>query len=326
MKITLTNSKKIITDNIIEIKPTKNKQKTYEIIINSQKNIFFQCKFYSKFIEQIQIKNSNSNVQLKKISENGFLLSSNIEYNNPTIISYIPLDLCSRIYLKEITSINLNTDNLIPITWDNIYVINLEKRPERKKEMIKQFEKNNINQYEFIEAFDGLKPDIISQFNNLTLKENFPIVTSGHYACLLSHIKAIKQAKANNYTNIMILEDDITFCDNFINKINKIMIPKYDMIYLGGISSKKKIFMNSWGKMNRIMGAYAYILNKSLFDYVLEELMKIEDYVDLFYLKKIQPNYHVYILNDYVKTDLKTSDTSHKSKKMIERLNNINKL
>ena len=63
------------------------------------------------------------------------------------------------------------------------------------------------------------------------------IITSGHFACLLSHINAIKLAKSRNYSSIMILEDDVYFCNDFLNKLSNLMIPNYDMIYLGGIKS-----------------------------------------------------------------------------------------
>ena len=325
MKIKLINLEKKKIDNLIGIKPIKMKKDKYEIIINSPIKISFQCKFYAKFIKDLNITNNNTNIDIKQIPQDGFLFSSNICSSNPTNISFKPVDLCSRVFIKDIQIINLVQMNLVPISWDNIYIINLARRPERKEEMIKKLEQNNITQYEFIEAIDGSESNILEQFNKLKSNSNFPIITSGHYACLLSHINAIKKAKENNYLNIMILEDDIIFCGNFIDKIKNITIPEYDMIYLGGISSKIKIFMNNWGKVNKIMGAYAYVLNKSIFDDVLEQLEKIEDYVDLFYLKKIQPNYRVYILNDLIKTDLTSSDTSHKSKKMVKRLKNINK-
>lgn len=101
--------------------------------------------------------------------------------------------------------------------------------------MINNFIKIGITNYEFITGVDGLKPSIINKFNDY--KNNFKtkIITSGHFACLLSHIKAIKIAKQRGYLNIMILEDDVYFCDNFIEKISKMKIPKYDMIYLGEI-------------------------------------------------------------------------------------------
>jgi GR25 family glycosyltransferase involved in LPS biosynthesis len=161
----------------------------------------------------------------------------------------------------------------------------------------------------------------------IAIKKNSsnPIVTSGHYACLLSHIKAIKLAKSRNYQNIMILEDDVYFDNDFINKLSRLTVPKYEMIYLGGIISKKKIFLCDWAysSKNKIMGAYAYILTQSIYDKILTKLEKILDYVDFVYMEQIQPYYKVLLLNDFIKTDLSSTDTSHKSKKLIKRLQYI---
>jgi hypothetical protein len=71
------------------------------------------------------------------------------------------------------------------------------------------------------------------------------------------------------------------------------------------------------------MGAYAYILSSSVFDIVLEGLKNLDEYIDFFYLKSIQRQKITIILNDIIKTDLNSSDTSHKSRIMIKRLDYI---
>ena len=71
------------------------------------------------------------------------------------------------------------------------------------------------------------------------------------------------------------------------------------------------------------MGAYAYILSSSIYNIVLDGLEKLTEYVDFFYLKEIQPKYKTIILNDIIKTNLNSSDTSHKSKKLIKRIEYI---
>ena len=56
-----------------------------------------------------------------------------------------------------------------------------------------------------MEAYDGLDKIIKNNFDKLKKQKNIPIVTPGHFACLLSHIKAIKLAIKNNYEYIKIL-------------------------------------------------------------------------------------------------------------------------
>jgi hypothetical protein len=124
----------------------------------------------------------------------------------------------------------------------------------------------------------------------------------------------------------MILEDDVNTNElELISKLKSIELPYFDLLYLGGIMSKKKHFTTNWifTKGTNIMGAYAYILSSSVFDIVLEGLKNLDEYIDFFYLKSIQRQKITIILNDIIKTDLNSSDTSHKSRIMIKRLDYI---
>jgi hypothetical protein len=300
----------------------------YKISINSKKPCQIQFIIYANFIDWIEFDYTNSsNNQINKydnLSNLGNLISCIITHKSFLVIKFKPIDLCTKITLKNI-KINF-IENFFKIHWDNIFIINLKRRSDRKEQMEKKLDNASIKTYEFIEAFDGLDSQIIKQFNHeKNINPLYHIVTPGHFACLLSHIKAIKLAKSRNYSSVMILEDDVYFCDNFISKLSNLSISQYDMIYLGGIVSKKKIFLSHWALCNgyKIMGAYGYILTKSLYDKVLFKLEKLQDYVDLLYIKQIQPNYKVLLLDDFIKTDLTSSDTSHKSKKMVKRLNYI---
>jgi len=311
-------------EDIIIISPKKNNKYEYKVIFTSTNKSHLEFKFKAKFINKIEFIYNNITSVYEIIPIDGILVSCDLDINYSLEIIIYPIDLCTRIYIQNKKEVLLN--EMYEITWDKIYIINLNRRNDRKEKMILELEKNNIENYEFIEAIDGLDLEVIQNFNDCkSTIPNFPIVTAGHFACLQSHIKVIKLAKENNYSNIMILEDDIFFDNNFLEKIKKIRIPKYDMIYLGGIIAKKKLFMNNWAISNKVMGAYAYILNSSVYEVLIEKLSKLENYVDVFYIKNIQPNFKVFVLNDLIKTDLFKSDTYSKSKKMIKRLKNINK-
>lgn len=302
---------------------------TYKITISSNTSSQIQFVAYANFIDWIKFNyldesNNQQMIKYDNLSNIGNLISCIVTDKNILTIIFKPIDLCTRLTLKNI-KINF-IKNQIKIQWNNIFIINLKRRSDRKEQMIKRLTDASIGSYEFIEAYDGLDPNIINQFNDEKNKNpQNPIVTPGHFACLLSHIKAIKLAKSRNYSNIMILEDDVYFCNDFLLKLSNITVSKYNMIYLGGIVSRKKIFLSDWAFCDgyKIMGAYGYILSKSLYDIVLSNLEKLQDYVDILYIKKIQPKYKVLLLNDFIKTDLSSSDTSHKSKKIIKRLNYI---
>lgn len=338
IQINLINTKiKEESDDKIIYQPKKySEELNYKITIKSKIPYLVQFIIYANFINSIEFINVNSkqiigdnsdnynNVnKYEYLSNQGIIMSCVIKENSYLTINYKPIDLCTNIILKKVNPIKIN--NLKNLQWDNIFIINLLRRNDRRIQMENKLYQANITKYEFIEAFDGLDNNISNDFLKIKKTSKNPIVTSGHYACLLSHIKAIEIAKNRNYSNIIILEDDVFFCENFLNKLSNIMLPDYDMIYLGGITSKKKLFLSDWAYCDKlkIMGAYGYILSNKIFDDILTKLKELQDYVDLLYIKQIQPNYKVLILNDFIKTDLSSSDTSNKSKKMIKRLNYI---
>jgi hypothetical protein len=326
VNIKLTNTKIIKQiDNKIIYKPTcfDNNLK-YCITFNSDSFIHIQFIIYANFIDWIEfIDYKNKSTKLEYISKEGMLISFNIDQTNDFVINFKPIDQCTQIIIKNLNNMPYQIDNLVNIKWDNIFIINLTRRSDRKEQMENKLFEANIKNFEFIEAFDGIDLQIKNKFIKLKNKKNIQIVTSGHFACLLSHIKAIKIAKIRNYSNIMILEDDVYFSNGFIDKLLNLQIPKFDMVYLGGIISKKKLFFNDWGICNKIMGAYCYLLPSHMFDVVLEHLEKLTEYVDILYIKLIQTKYKVVLLNDLVTTDLASSDTSRKSNKLVKRLNYI---
>lgn len=311
-------------DNIFIYKPTIQNANKYNIIFKSINKIFIQFNLYVRFTNFVEIISNESTTKFDIFPLNGIFYTCYIDSSSNLTINIKPLDLCAKILItKKIIYIYKNIN--FKVIWNNIFIINLPRRIDRKNDMIQKLKKANITQYQFINAFDGQDPKILSKFNKLKQQKNFPFVTAGHFACLLSHINVIKLAIKNNYDNIMILEDDIIFKDNFISELEELVIPDYDFIYLGGIISKKKLFYTNWAysNNNKIMGAYGYILPKKMYIVILNILSKLEDYVDILYIKEFQSNYKTIILNDFVKTNLNSTDTSCKAKKLVKRLNYI---
>jgi len=114
-------------------------------------------------------------------------------------------------------SISLNTKN-------NIKIINLKRREDRKQSMIEQFERENISvdNYEFIEAVDGNKLIEIKSIKQLFEGNNFGYRKSV-IGCALSHLQ-IYNNLINDVNNdyYIVLEDDVELLDNFKESLNKI--------------------------------------------------------------------------------------------------------
>ncbi len=334
------NTKNVLESSSLIFYPTNNNKSIYSIIFKTDetKPMYFQFVLHTKFTNLVEIIYQNNIESFNIFPYGGIIFESKLTALEPIEIRLKPLDICSRIIISNqletplepiLSSSNKYIYNTTwnNLTWDNIFIINLPRRLDRKEQMIHKLQEENISRYNFIEAFDGLNPEINNQFIELKNKKNLKIVTAGHYACLLSHIKAIKFAKKKKYKSIMILEDDVFFEKDFLIKLNNLILPEFDFLYLGGIMSKKKVFSNRWAffNSNRIMGAYGYIIRSHMYDFILEQLEKLDEYVDIFYIKQIQPNFKTIILDDFIKTDLTSSDTSSKSKIMTKRLDYLNK-
>lgn len=114
--------------------------------------------------------------------------------------------------------------------FDEIYCINLSRRTDRWLTCCEEFDKQKIN-VKRISAIDG-NPDNIKH----SIKEPY-IFKNGMIGCALSHLEVIKDAKKNNYSKILVLEDDIEFIENvndvFFSKIS--FLPEdWKMLYFGG--------------------------------------------------------------------------------------------
>ena len=86
--------------------------------------------------------------------------------------------------------------------FDKIYCINLDSRSDRWNQCIEEFKKVGIE-------------DIVERFSAEQL-------IPGIAGCTKSHYEIIKQCKKNNFKNVLILEDDVTFINsNFLETIDK---------------------------------------------------------------------------------------------------------
>ena len=164
---------------------------------------------------------------------------------------------------------------------DKIFYINLERRNDRKKHLEQQINKFNLQHLtERINAIDGNKINIKNISSKLitnkgkndalnNIKLYIPL-TKGAIGCALSHMIVYEKIKTDNIINsALILEDDITFNNKFMEIFNNILpyFPKdYDIIYLGYTDSsikyfKSKIINNYFIKSSRIYGLFGYIVS-----------------------------------------------------------------
>ncbi len=115
---------------------------------------------------------------------------------------------------------------------------------------------------------------------NRTLYNKTSIKLESELGNLIAHQNAIKDAKLNKYSKILILEDDV-FIHKEYNELHKDLIKKikkFNVIYYGCIQknwNNINLEDNNY-KVDKCYGAFAYALDKSTFDPLLEITNNLE--------------------------------------------------
>jgi GR25 family glycosyltransferase involved in LPS biosynthesis len=174
--------------------------------------------------------------------------------------------------------------------FDKIYCINLDHRTDRWQQAQEEFEKIGIK--DNVTRFSAIKNEI-----------------NGALGCRDSHLAIIKEAKLNNYKNILIFEDDVLFYqDNIdINKIEQTLdeLSNLDwfLFYFGttvdpNVGYFNKI-TNNIVKTNFAYALQSYAVNYKIFDKVLMEAPH-SDIIDVYYNQRITPLGKSLIINPII--------------------------
>ena len=115
---------------------------------------------------------------------------------------------------------------------NKIKVINLLRRNDRRDNVIQKFKSANITNYEFIEAVDGKKIVTTSEIKKLFTVNDFGN-RRGVIGCALSHYNLWKRLINDTVDYYVIMEDDFELCENFQEKMNKINLEDYELIFFG---------------------------------------------------------------------------------------------
>jgi GR25 family glycosyltransferase involved in LPS biosynthesis len=175
-----------------------------------------------------------------------------------------------------------------------IFVIHYKKLIDRKEFMLKQFEKYNLIDFEFIE----IDRDEVENYDLTIFKEDFKKIHKSQMAITLSHIFGYKKI-LDKYENALIFEDDAILCENFIEIYNYYLtqLPEnYDMLFIGNggnlhikkelIVPNKNIYLKSveiedWAPMGAAKCTESYLVSKKCAKKLLESIEKIKNKVNL---------------------------------------------
>jgi hypothetical protein len=175
-------------------------------------------------------------------------------------------------------TINVNT------YFDKIFYMNLARDVDRNKNILEQFKKFNITNFERIEGKIFTEIPHISLWRNLNQTDDKYIL--GNLGHQHSTIEIIKLSKERNYKRILILEDDIEILDDpsYLLNFNKNILHDWDILYFGGE-------IESYFR-DQIVCIHAYALTNVLFDEIINMLPVSGMETDNFFAKIIQHMYY----------------------------------
>jgi GR25 family glycosyltransferase involved in LPS biosynthesis len=168
--------------------------------------------------------------------------------------------------------------------FDRIFYINLDGDVTRNQNILDQFQKYGITNFERVSGVKFLEIPEKSYWRNFNLNALNEKYILGSMGCRASHKKIMDIAMERNYQKILIFEDDIFFTEdpNIILNNNKHNLNNWDMLYFGGTIEEH---FNG-----QIVGGYAYGLNRKLIEEIYYMLPTSGMEVDNFYAKII---YHM---------------------------------
>ena len=133
--------------------------------------------------------------------------------------------------------------------FDMIYYINLDKREDRKKQILEELTKMNINMNK-VKRIPGIIHDI------------------GALGCSFAHLNALTDCDENNYNNCLILEDDFVFkfnkqeTYNTLNNFWNSGKPWDILMFSGNIIKYKPTNLQFLLKVNNGQTTSGYSVNK----------------------------------------------------------------
>lgn len=189
------------------------------------------------------------------------------------------------------------------MTLDNIsnkiYVLNLKTRTDRREHIVNQLQKINCNNYIIIDAIDG------KELVNTTR------LTNGMLGLNHTYLKIYDEWVKESPDNIIIIEDDCVFLDNFNEELLNYMsnIPSdWEMLYFGGnhnyhVGSQTEKINDYCIKLNNTYTAHCVVLKNYVFEELIKNIRSMEIENDV-YMATLQKKYNAYSTSKKITTQL----------------------
>jgi len=186
----------------------------------------------------------------------------------------------------------ISKTSLVTTYFDQVYVINLDRREDRKIFMLQKLNRQGIKAV-FVSAYDGHDNHIKSSYlkylakplsHPLELANSAKMIKSeGALAYLETYKYIINHASINNYQRILCFDDDIIFHKNFESNFVQFITQirsDWKLLYFGASQHNKsvnaRIFHNNKPYYTPVLtdGSFAIGLHSSIYPLLLEQIEK----------------------------------------------------
>lgn len=210
--------------------------------------------------------------------------------------------------------------------FEHTYVLNIQRRADRWTRMCTYLRNNGIYNVERFVGYDGLESPHLEEWKEymkrpLTLDEikirRKGIRMPGSWAILKSMRRLIIDAKQKGYRNVLVLQDDLLFHKDFIEKfkeVSKKLPNSWKLLYLGAsqhIWDAVKYHDGYYTTHGNSSGAFAVGIDFSCYDFILNEIDKFSMPFDSGALCAVQEkhgNECIVIYPNIVIADVRDSD------------------
>ena len=174
-----------------------------------------------------------------------------------------------------------------------IYVINLERRPERLKEIIGELKREGLDRsYTLIRAIDGRKlpeSSVLIRMGILSKELSGSQWVASHPGAIgnfLSHMEVCRKILESNDEMHLVFEDDAQLIKGFGKELERVMRvfkeKSFDLLYLGISNISHKRGTGHWKQMEdrifhpdpadgEVFGTFAMLMNKKAARVFLED-------------------------------------------------------
>ena len=215
-----------------------------------------------------------------------------------------------------------------------IYIVNLKKDEKRRENIIREVKKQNLTNYEIVDAVDGSKLNQ-NELNNATFKNKKHLnpwnskMSPSQIGCALSHIKVYEKFIKTGFEVALILEDDAIFVRDFNNNLKQLILKNFKFRKQIVLLSELKEFhgkaldsVDNYEIVNvsNAFFTHAYMINKEAARSIISFNYPVKTIADNFVFFKIYCNIKIIGLNPYLldqdkksfKTTIKSEETTKK--------------